>query len=78
MPHVARSRRSRCDAEKRIDGEQIGEGDHQHRDDDDQAPDEGLADVLVGAPHVQVLRCRPDFRKCRVWQAVSMTEICAR
>jgi hypothetical protein len=49
MPHVARSRRSRCDAEKRIDGEQIGEGDHQHRDDDDQAPDEGLADVLVGA-----------------------------
>ena len=41
-------------AEQRVDGEEAGKADHQGRDDDEEAADEGLQDVPVGPPHVQV------------------------
>ena len=42
-------------AEQRVDGEEAGKADHQGRDDDEEAADERLQDVPVGAPHVQVV-----------------------
>src|SRR3546814_9540243 len=39
-----------CHAEQRIDGEETREADHQRRDDDEGATDDGLDDVPEGAP----------------------------